>query len=278
MKDSTASITAKICAYTRAPSNDSKAVFNDYLAPALLTSHDHRDIERILKGRAQGGAGAAFASVPLTRSAWAEGHLTCFAAGRERVQYVILGAGLDTFAWRNRDPRIRVFEVDHPDTQREKRSRIASLSWQSASAVTFTGVDFNRDSLASRLLESGFDPRYPSFFTILGVAYYLPFEAFSRTVSEISKIAGAHSRLLFDFQIAGYERMRTARELSDFTAELGEEMARGYTVSEVEALLFEQGWSFSEHLTPSAIDERYFRHSSAAMRAFDSVHFMAASR
>ena len=73
-------------------------------------------------------------------------------------QYVILGAGLDTFAYRRTDlaGRLRVFEVDHPDTQRWKQSRLAELGVEPAVAVAYVPVDFERQTLRDGLEEAGF--------------------------------------------------------------------------------------------------------------------------
>lgn len=279
MRANTSSITAKICAYARAEGalRHSGRIFDDYLAFDLLGSTERRQVLEILRDERHLKIASELGTIPLTRSAWAEGHLSCFAQSRNQVQYVILGAGMDTFAWRNRDPKIRVFEVDHPDTQREKRERISTLCWTTATKVVFTGVDFTRDALQERLLQSGFDPLIPTFVTILGVAYYLPFEAFAATLTSLSSVIKGSGRVLFDFQIKGYESMVKPKLLSEFTKTLGEHMADGYEVAALEALLFEQGWKFSEHLTPDMIGKRFLK-AQDGQTAFDSVHFMAAAR
>lgn len=279
MRANTSSITAKVCAYARAEGalKSSGRIFDDYLAFDLLGGRERRQVLEIMRDERHRGIVSELGSIPLTRSAWAEGHLSCFAQSRQRVQYVILGAGMDTFAWRNRNPLIRVFEVDHPDTQREKRERIRTLSWSAPADVVFTGVDFTRDSLEERLLQSGFDPLIPTFVTILGVTYYLPFEAFAATLNSLSSLIKGSGRVLFDFQIKGYESMVRPRLLAEFTSTLGERMAEGYDVAALEAMLFEQGWRFSEHLDPQAIGRRFLNHQDGP-KAFDSVHFMAAAR
>ncbi len=277
MQTNTASVTAKLCAYSRWINSGRLGLFNDYLAGELLGEQEQQAMHSLINEHAGELLNSALPSILLSRSAWAEGHLECFSQGLGDIQYVILGAGLDTFAFRNTNSKIRIFEVDHPNTQQEKLERIAKLNWKLNSKLVFTSVDFTKDSLSQRLLESGFNPFIPTFITILGVAYYLPFEHFAATVSELSKLIKAPSRLLFDFQIEGFQNMKLPLELAAFTKSLGESMADGYEISTLEALLFENGWQFSEHLTPSSINERYFQQNDNDLKAFDSVHFMAAA-
>ncbi len=94
-------------------------------------------------------------------------------------QVVVLGAGLDTFAYRNpfADNGVRVFEVDHPATQEWKRDTLARTGIPIPDAVTFAPVDFETDDLATRMAASGVDLAAPTFFLWLGVVPYLTREA-----------------------------------------------------------------------------------------------------
>ena len=112
--------------------------------------------------------------LPLCRAAYAERTLkTAMLTGTE--QYVILGAGMDTFAFREKEflAKHKVFEVDHPLTQADKKERIASAGWTVPENLTFVPVDFTRYSLTQRLTAGGFDMTAKSFFSWLGVTYYL---------------------------------------------------------------------------------------------------------
>ena len=99
-------------------------------------------------------------------------------------QCVVLGAGLDTIAYRNAHPDLRVFEVDHPATQAWKRARLAEAGI--AEAATYVGVDFERDDLTSRLVEDGFDATRPAVFVWLGVVPYLTREAVAVTLGALA--------------------------------------------------------------------------------------------
>ena len=277
MEANKASITASICAYARASAGPCWTGFSDPFAKGFLGGDGGSGVKRIIDGAGR-GVYELFSGVTIARAAWAEGHLRCFAAGHGRVQYVILGAGFDSFAWRNRNRAIKVFEVDHPDTQRLKLELAGSMGIAEASGATFTGVDFSRDSLEERLLLSGFDPSLPSFFTILGVSWYLPFNAFAQTVRSIAGLSRGRARLLFDFQGRSFSRTARGRALSDFTASLGEQMAPGYSLTATEALLFESGFAAFDHLEGAAISRRFAPDRTPAGQIPGGVHFMAAAR
>jgi methyltransferase (TIGR00027 family) len=133
----------------------------------------------------------------VARSRYAEDNLaTAVAAGT--TQYVLLGAGLDTFAHRNPYPHLRVFEIDHPATQQWKRNLLAQSALPHPPSLTYAPVDFECESLPTQLLASGFDPTQKTFFAWLGVVPYLTLEAFRSTVRFIAAQPPG-SGLVFDY-------------------------------------------------------------------------------
>ncbi|WP_433593631.1 class I SAM-dependent methyltransferase [Nocardia sp. CA-145437] len=116
-------------------------------------------------------------------------------------QVVILGAGLDTFAYRNPHPGLHVFEVDHPATQAWKRQRLAASGIDLRERLTFAPVDFETDSLAARLEAAGFVRTDPAVFVWLGVVFYLTPDA-ARTT--LDYIAGQSEpvEVIFDYLLA----------------------------------------------------------------------------
>jgi methyltransferase (TIGR00027 family) len=120
----------------------------------------------------------------VARSRYAEDNLAR-AVAQGVTQYVLLGAGLDTFAHRNPYPRLRVFEVDHPATQEWKRELLSTSKIPSPPSLTYTPVDFERHSLPGQLQTVGFNEDIPTFFAWLGVIPYLTLPAFRSTVSFI---------------------------------------------------------------------------------------------
>jgi methyltransferase (TIGR00027 family) len=133
----------------------------------------------------------------VARSRYAEDMLSN-AIAQGVTQYVLLGAGLDTFAYRNPYPNIRVFEVDHPATQRWKRGLLETSGILIPKNLTFVPVDFEHQTLPTQLLTSGFDSSAPTFFAWLGVVPYLTLEAFRSTVRFIATCP-PESGLVFDY-------------------------------------------------------------------------------
>ena len=120
----------------------------------------------------------------VARSRYAEDTLAQ-AVARGVTQYVLLGAGLDTFAYRNPYPQVHVFEVDHPATQQWKRDLLQTSKLRTPENLTYTAVDFERESLPERLQTTGFNVNAPAFFAWLGVVPYLTLPAFRSTLSFI---------------------------------------------------------------------------------------------
>ncbi len=133
----------------------------------------------------------------VARSRYAE-DLLAQAVARGVTQYVLLGAGLDTFAHRNPYPSLQVFEVDHPATQQWKRELLLTTGLPTPTNLTYAPVDFERQSLAEQLHAAGFNPTAPTFFAWLGVVPYLTFEAFRGTISFIAA-QPLNSGLVFDY-------------------------------------------------------------------------------
>lgn len=122
----------------------------------------------------------------VARSRYAEDNLQRAVAQGVR-QYVLLGAGLDTFAYRNNHADLRVFEVDHPATQAWKRELLARSQIAIPASLTFVPVDFEVQSLTEQLRTQGFDPNAPAYFAWLGVVPYLTLSAFRSTLTYIAE-------------------------------------------------------------------------------------------
>jgi methyltransferase (TIGR00027 family) len=121
----------------------------------------------------------------VARSRYAEDKLAR-AVSEGVMQYVLLGAGLDTFAHRNPYPHLRVFEVDHPATQQWKRELLETGDLPTPANLTYVPVDFERQSLPEQLHSAGFNPLNATLFAWLGVVPYLTLEAFRSTISFIA--------------------------------------------------------------------------------------------
>ena len=127
------------------------------------------------------------------RSRFTEDQLAV-AAARGTAQYVILGAGLDSFACRSElAGRLRVFEVDHPATQQRKRALLAAAGLAEPPTLTWVPVDFEKDELIASLTAAGLDPAAPAFVSWLGVTMYLTGDSISRTLAECIRSAVSRS-------------------------------------------------------------------------------------
>ncbi|HXJ24382.1 MAG TPA: SAM-dependent methyltransferase [Streptosporangiaceae bacterium] len=134
------------------------------------------------------------------RSRFTEDQLA-LAAARGTAQYVILGAGLDSFACRSElAGRLRVFEVDHPATQQRKRALLAAARLAEPPTLTWVPVDFETGELIAALTAAGLDPAAPAFVSWLGVTMYLTAEAIGATLASLSRLAPG-SELVTDYML-----------------------------------------------------------------------------
>ncbi len=198
MEQAIASRTALSVALRRAAHQlyDSPVVFNDPVAVPILGA-EYEDQLRRTPSRPDRPFSTALRAFVVGRSRYAEDNLRRAVESGVK-QYVLLGAGLDTFAYRNPYPRLRVFEVDHPATQQWKRELLQRNGIVIPENLSYAPVDFERQSLAEQLADEGFDRTAPAFFAWLGVVPYLTQEAFRATVSFIADRAGG-SGLALDY-------------------------------------------------------------------------------
>jgi len=134
------------------------------------------------------------------RSRFTEDQLA-LAAARGTAQYVILGAGLDSFACRSElAGRLRVFEVDHPATQQRKRALLAAARLAEPPTLTWVPVDFETGELIAALTTAGLDPAAPAFVSWLGVTMYLTAEAIGATLASLGRLAPG-SELVTDYML-----------------------------------------------------------------------------
>jgi methyltransferase (TIGR00027 family) len=186
MEQAIASRTALSVALRRAAHqlHDSPIVFNDPVAVPILGAEYEEQLQRTPL-RADRPFSTALRAFLVARSRYAEDNLKR-AVESGVMQYVLLGAGLDTFAYRNPYLQLRVFEVDHPATQGWKRELLQRNLIAIPESLSYTPVDFERQSLAEQLRDAGFDRTAPAFFAWLGVVPYLTPEAFRATLGFIA--------------------------------------------------------------------------------------------
>ncbi|WP_446741761.1 class I SAM-dependent methyltransferase [Silvibacterium acidisoli] len=164
---------------------DTPVVFEDPMAVPILGSAYAAELERTPR-RSDRPYSTGLRAFLVARSRYAEENLRSAVESGVR-QYVLLGAGLDTFGYRNPYPGLQVFEVDHPATQAWKQELLTRNNIPVPASTHHVPVDFERQSLTVELQHSGFDPNRPACFAWLGVVPYLTPEAFRATLGFIAE-------------------------------------------------------------------------------------------
>lgn len=179
----------------------------------------------------------------------------------QTLQYLVLGAGLDTFALRNPYPAVRVFEVDHPATQAWKRQKLASAGLAIPESAQFVSVDFERQVLGEELPAAGFDPAIPTITAWLGVVPYLTPGAFRATVALLGQFVRG-SAVVFDYAqpravLPPVEQLMRD-SLASRVAQAGEPFQLFFTPETLQAELGHAGLRVVEDLGSAELNSRYF--------------------
>lgn len=204
------------------------------------------------------------------------------AVARGVTQYVVLGAGLDTFALRNPHPSVRVFELDHPNTQAFKRQRLKEEGLKPAGSLVFVPVDFERQDLTAELLAGGLDPAQSTFFSWLGVTPYLELPAIEATLRSVASLAGREGGIAFDFFRKLARRELLMRFLvwlrSRRLAKRGEPFRTHLDPSDLRTSLASLGFASVDVLGPSEINARYFAANGSRLRVSPIAYVAVAAR
>jgi methyltransferase (TIGR00027 family) len=197
----------------------------------------------------------------LLRSRYAEDRLAQ-AVARGVRQYLLLGAGLDTFAYRQPAwaSRLRIFEADQPASQRDKRQRLESAHITPPANVEFVPLDFETTSLAAGLRASRFDPGQPTFIAWLGVMVYLT-PAAAEAVFQFAASLPRGSEIVFTFSQPAdtFNPARSNPGLAERAAQLGEPWITRVTPAALTAQLRGLGFSAVSLPTPAELTERYLQ-------------------
>jgi methyltransferase (TIGR00027 family) len=276
MQDTQPSRTAQRVAVRRAAHQviDEPRVFHDPLAVAIAgpesepPSASAQPFSRALR---------AFLAA---RSRYAEDQLAA-AVERGVRQYVLLGAGLDTFAYRNpfQSLGLHVFEVDHPATQGWKRARLREAGISVPSDVTFVAVDFEHQSLDAQLESAGFRRTAPAFFSWLGVTPYLSRPAFDLTLRFIAGLPTG-SAVAFDFAVERSlltpHQQLALDAMAARVALAGEPFQLFFDPAVLASDLARLGFREIEDLNGEAINARYFSGRSDGLSVSGGGHLLSA--
>lgn len=218
----------------------------------------------------------------VARSRFVEDELSrCAAAGVR--QYLVVGAGLDTFACRNpfRDEGLRVFEVDHPGTQRWKQQLLAEAGIGVPASLTFVPADLERDDLGGVLQRAGFRADRAACVSWMGVTMYLTADAVAATLRTVAGFAPG-SCLCFDYRVPmamlnPVERVINA-VIEQRVAALGEPWLSTFDPEQLQKQLLDLGFSSARNATPEELNARYFTRRKDGLRTGGGVCIMCASR
>jgi methyltransferase (TIGR00027 family) len=231
-------------------------ILDDPIAVRLLGPGFLRDMER-----ASHRVARDFRAFMAARSRYAEDRLA-EAVANGVGQYVVLGAGLDTFAYRNPFPSLRVFEVDFPTTQEWKRAMLAEAQIALPAKLTFVPLDFEHKTLGAGLAEAGFDAGSAAFFGWLGAVPYLTLDAFRSTLSAIAQLPSGRA-VSFDYAVAPETLSPLGRKAFDAlagrVAAAGEPFQLFFTPEQMESELRRAGFRRVEQLDSERLNELYFK-------------------
>ena len=197
------------------------------------------------------------------------------------AQYVLLGAGLDTFAYRNpHGEQVRVFEVDHPATQAWKKRQLEEAGIAPPPSLTFAPVDFERQTVMDGLDAAGFRRDEPAFFAWLGVTMYLARETVMtmfRTIASLPKGSGVVFDYGLDREMLGIMERFALDAFAGRVAAIGEPWITFFKPDDLVAELRSFGFADVEDLGPDAINARYFSGRGDDLKVGTLAHLMRAA-
>lgn len=298
MEQNQASQTALFSAYFRGHHSEhvNPKIFDDFLANKLLTEEERILFDKLVLSGLTAYDPKLAASFPdeasalafamqllpgppqiLSRARYTE-DLLLEAVKLGVKQYVILGAGMDTFAFRQKQlsGQLQVFEVDHPATQNTKLERIKELQWEIAPQLQFIQMDFTKDSLAVVLTNTSYDTSVKSFFNWMGVTYYLSYDEILSTLRNIADISPVGNMVVFDYLDSdAFDPNKAAMRVQAMmygAKQMGEQMTVGINPSTFEKDLHKIGLRLREDLSPSDIQSRYFDERTDKYYALEHLH------
>lgn len=194
-------------------------------------------------------------------------------------QYILVGAGLDSFILRlaNLYPNLRIFEVDHPDTQKLKLHKLQKYG-NVPKNVEFVCIDFEKESLSDALSRSAYNKNKAGFYSWLGTTHYLQPETTLTTLKNIADFVVDGSEVVLDYSVdyrnlIGIERIGSML-LSRFTQLLKEPLIGAFLPEHLHQSLENMGYEVVEDLTGLEISQRYFEKRPDYIRHTHATHML----
>jgi methyltransferase (TIGR00027 family) len=256
---------------------DNPKIFEDPLALRIIGAEAESRL-RLSLAQSQKPEDRAFRAAVVLRNRYAEDELVR-SIQRGVRQYVIFGAGLDTFAYRNPFPDLRVFEVDHPATQAWKRSCLEKAAIPIPASVAYVSVDFDRQIMTDALRQSGFNSDELTFVSFIGVVRYLSREVLISVLTSIVSSMPAGSEVVFDF--APPSQLQRLRELADEVIVNRRSRNNGFrpTFLDLAPLtrdLKRIGFADVQLFGPKELNARYCKHRTDGLRIQNRMHLAKA--
>lgn len=178
-------------------------------------------------------------------------------------QLVILGTGYDTRAYRIDELKnIKVFEVDHPNTQSFKIEKVKEIFDSTPDHVVYVPVDFETEKLSKKLIDSGYDQSKKTLFVLEGLVMYIPPKAVAETLLFIVENSGKGSTVIFDYYpesvVDGTCKLEVGMNIRNHLIQLGEPLQFGIKEDEIEDFLMQFGFSRIENVTSEDYKKAYF--------------------
>ncbi|MFS1515793.1 class I SAM-dependent methyltransferase [Bacillus sp. SCS-151] len=198
-------------------------------------------------------------------------------------QYIILGAGFDTFAYRKTEliNHLQVFELDHPATQTLKIKRMAELKWEIPNNVQFIPIDFTEENITNVLIKPSFSPKKLTFISWLGVTYYLTIDTLFETLHALKRIIPTGSSIVFDYlDDTAFDPDRASKrilQMQEIAKQTQEPLKTGLDPNTMDLSLQQIDMLLYEHLSPEDIDKRYFNNRHDLLSAFEHFYFAHAT-
>jgi methyltransferase (TIGR00027 family) len=185
-------------------------------------------------------------------------------------QYVILGAGLDTFAQRHPDVAVRVFEVDQPGTQEWKRRRLTEIGYPPGESLRFVPVDFERgEAFPDALRTNGFDADRPAVVSSTGVSMYLTRAATEATLRQVAALADGSvlaMTFMLPLDLVDVAERPLQESVEAAAAGSGTPFISHYTPDEMSEICRAAGFSAVQHVSPDNLTARYFAERTDGLR------------
>jgi methyltransferase (TIGR00027 family) len=236
-------------------------VIDDYLALPLAGQEGRALLDR-LRAEVPRPHLLAFSRWMCVRARFPE-DIAEQAAATGTTQYVILGAGLDSFAYRRGDllRQLRVFEVDHPATQAWKRRRLAELGIRPPAGLVFAPVDFEHQILHDGLAQAGLDFGQLAAISWVGVTMYLTLDAIHATLATLAGCRPGSRVVLTYNQPPAALTGSTAQIAATFAAlaaDMGEPFLSWFLPTEMAQLLHQHGFEQITDFGPDQARAAYF--------------------